>query len=392
MQAMAGRKLSEMADVRLLRKKRTMVVLSVIIFALLIVFGTISLRNKDTIQAIIHFCCSLIIVANLIGFLAAGRYTLASHILSMILFTHAIVLILSGGSSPASLYWIYPILATIVFVNTQKTGVITTASFLVFCTVILSSPNFPYLYADYSSFSSGRFLASIFSFLAICHFFSYQHAKTNRYILALYQEGIEDLAYRDSLTGLANRWSFERWVATKLIKLKNNRNITAVVFIDIDNFKTINDTYGHSIGDKVLQSFGQRLANHLRTKDRDNNKDEFSIARYAGDEFVVFLYDVPDAKALESILKRVLSLFKDGYKVNQQINHISLSMGVSIFNQDGQTLTELLRCADKAMYAAKCKGKNSFEYYHNTQQVESNNPESSDCKSRNNIISINHQP
>lgn len=367
MQPLAGRRLGEMADVHLLRKKRTIIALSVIVFTLLILFGTIHLREGDSAQALIHFTCTVIVVGNLIAYLTLGKYDLASHILCLVLFTHAVMLILTGGSTPASLHWIYPILATIIFVSNQKTGMASTACFLVFCAVVLNVPNFPYLYADYSEFSNGRFLASLSAFLLICHFFSYQHAKTHRYILTLYQEGIEDLAYRDNLTGLANRWSFERWCTTKLVELKHNRNITAVVFIDIDNFKQINDIYGHSTGDKLLQSFGQRLANQLRTKNRSDNRDEFSIARYAGDEFVVFLYDVPNALALDNIMGRILALFKDGYKVDDKVNHISLSIGISIYKQDAADLSELLRCADKAMYSAKCAGKNNFEYYHNSR-------------------------
>ncbi|SON52474.1 GGDEF domain-containing protein [Vibrio tapetis] len=364
MQPLAGRRLGEMADVRLLRKKRTMIALSVIVFVLLILFGTINLRTGDSAQALIHFSCATIVTGNLIAFLAISKYGIASHVLCIVLFTHAVVLILTGGTTSTSLHWIYPILATIIFVSNQRTGMGITACFMLFCTVVLNMPNFPYLYADYSEFSNTRFLASLGAFLVICHFFSYQHAKTHRYVLALYQEGIEDLAYRDNLTGLANRWSFERWCTRKLVDLNDNRNITAVVFID--NFKQINDIYGHSTGDKLLQSFGKRLANQLRTKNRKDNRDEFSIARYAGDEFVIFLYDVPNTVALDNIMSRILSLFKDGYKVGEEVNHISLSIGVSIYKQDADDLSELLRCADKAMYSAKCAGKNNYEYYHNS--------------------------
>ncbi|CCN72120.1 MULTISPECIES: GGDEF domain-containing protein [Vibrio] len=367
---MAGRKLEEMADVRLLRRKRTIVVLSVIVFILLSVFGFLSISHGDHFQGSVNYISALVIFSNLALFLSRGHYTHAAHVLTIVLITHAIVLILTGGLSKSSVYWIYPILATIIFVNSVRSALIATVSFYIFCIVAFTSPNFPYLSADYSEFSVGRFLTSMMAFLAICHYFAYQYCRTNHYVLSLYQEGIEDLAYRDALTGLANRWSFEKWAEPKLKELRNSNKLTALVFVDIDNFKEINDNYGHAIGDKVLQSFGQRLANNLRTKNRKDQKDEFSIARYAGDEFVILLYDVPDSRALDSILHRIMSLFNDGYQVNNQVNYVTLSVGVSIYGQDAMELPELLRCADKAMYAAKCVGKNGYEYYHNVHNAQ----------------------
>ncbi|WP_104398462.1 GGDEF domain-containing protein [Vibrio penaeicida] len=374
---MAGRKLEEMADVRLLRRKRTLIVLSVIVFILLSVFGFLSISNGDHFQGSINYISALVIFSNLALFLSRGHYTHAAHVLTLVLVTHAIVLILTGGLSKSSVYWIYPILATIIFVNSVRGAVLATTSFYVFCIVAFTSPNFPYLSADYSEFSVGRFLTSMLAFLAICHYFAYQYCKTNHYVLSLYQEGIEDLAYRDALTGLANRWSFEKWAEPKLKDLRHSSKITALIFIDIDNFKEINDNFGHSVGDRVLQSFGQRLANNLRTKSRKDQKDEFSIARYAGDEFVVLLYDIPNAHVLESILGRIMSLFNDGYQVNNQVNYVTLSVGVSVYGQDALELPELLRCADKAMYAAKCDGKNNYEFYHN---IHSGNKKASNVK------------
>jgi diguanylate cyclase (GGDEF)-like protein len=168
----------------------------------------------------------------------------------------------------------------------------------------------------------------------------------------------------DQLTGLANRWSFENWAEAKLQNTKGDkRSITALVFLDIDDFKSINDTYGHDVGDRVLQHFARRLKNNVRSKDRKTDKHDYSIARFAGDEFVLLLYDVNSREDLENILKRICHLFEDTYESSERINKLTISVGVSLFPQDADTLPELTRCADKAMYAAKHGGKNQYRYY-----------------------------
>ncbi|MDG2820283.1 GGDEF domain-containing protein, partial [Vibrio parahaemolyticus] len=172
----------------------------------------------------------------------------------------------------------------------------------------------------------------------VCHTFSYYYTKVLNYIQTLYREGIEELAYFDQLTGLANRWSFETWARAKLDKIKHSSDdsITALVFLDIDNFKHINDTYGHDIGDQVLQAFATRLKNNIRNKDRKTDKHDYSIARFAGDEFVIMLYDVKSKDDLDSILKRIVNLFPTGYRSYDMINELTMSVGAAIYKQDAK--------------------------------------------------------
>ncbi|MFA0070166.1 GGDEF domain-containing protein, partial [Vibrio breoganii] len=109
--------------------------------------------------------------------------------------------------------------------------------------------------------STHRFILSLFTMSLVCHTSAYYYTQAVSYIQRLYKEGIEDLAYRDQLTGLANRWSFERWASEKLATVDSERSLTALVFLDIDDFKGINDSYGHDVGDSVLQHFANRLSN-----------------------------------------------------------------------------------------------------------------------------------
>ena len=198
----------------------------------------------------------------------------------------------------------------------------------------------------------------------VCHTSAYYYTKAVSYIQRLYKEGIEDLAYRDQLTGLANRWSFERWATEKLATVDSERSLTALVFLDIDDFKNINDSYGHDVGDSVLQHFANRLSNNIRTRDRKRHEYDYSIARFAGDEFVLMLYDIPNRKDLDGILNRICGLFESGCQTNERIKELTLSVGVSLYPQDAKELHELTRCADKAMYVAKHSGKNRYAYYH----------------------------
>lgn len=128
-------------------------------------------------------------------------------------------------------------------------------------------------------------------------------------------------------------------------------------FLDIDNFKRINDSYGHDVGDQVLKHFAHRLRNNIRNKDRATNQHDYSIARFAGDEFVLLLYGVRNLRDLDNILNRICNLFVDRYPETDMLNNLTVSIGAAIYPKDAITLPELTRCADKAMYAAKHGGK-----------------------------------
>jgi diguanylate cyclase (GGDEF)-like protein len=251
-------------------------------------------------------------------------------------------------------------LAAVIFINEFRMGLILSVTFLLFLSGLMAL--IPHKFALPFN-STHRFSLSLVTMSAVCHVSSYYYTKAVGYIQRLYQEGIEDLAYRDQLTGLANRWSFERWAIEKLNTVNPNNSVTALVFLDIDNFKTINDSFGHDVGDSVLQHFAQRLKNNVRNKDRSTHKHDYSIARFAGDEFVLMLYDVRSKQDLDGILQRISGLFENENLTNNQVGKLTLSIGVAMYPTDAKDLAELTRCADKAMYFAKHSGKNRFAYY-----------------------------
>ena len=151
-------------------------------------------------------------------------------------------------------------------------------------------------------------------------------------------------ATKDGLTGIYNRIYFEDIVNRKILKAKRDKSSFFIVFIDLDNFKYVNDNYGHEVGDKVLKEVVKIIKDNIREYD--------ILARYGGDEFVLFIEDISE-KEVKQILKRIVSLVEE----KSNIFNNSLSFGISKFLDDGDNLKTLLKVADKRMYEQKINKK-----------------------------------
>ncbi|MCZ4293458.1 GGDEF domain-containing protein [Vibrio sinaloensis] len=356
----AGRQIAEMADIRATRKSRLVLLCSIIAILILLSYGVLRLTTQDYFFASVNFFSATVLIVNLYYLFKHMRHNHCDVVLSGILLFQATLLLIYGEHVPDRILWLYPIVAVLIFANDFKTGAILSSGLCVVAVLaVLFAQASPYT----TDASQGRFVVSLLALCVLCNVAAFYYSKVMKYVQDLYKEGIEDLAYLDQLTGLANRWSFESWAAGKLEEQKNSNKVTAMVFLDIDNFKAINDTYGHDVGDRVLQHLANRLKNNIRNKDRQTDRHDYSIARFAGDEFVLLLYDVNSIKDLEGILKRICHLFSDSYQASERINELTVSAGVALYPQDATNLPELTRCADKAMYAAKHKGKNQYRFY-----------------------------
>ena len=350
-----------MADLRSTRKQKIVYSFSLTAAALFIFYTWAYFQGKHYTLSMFELCFAFIATANAIYVRRVYNPEYSELILSCVLLVQGVILFLYSYAIPDRILWLYPILAAVIFINDFRIGVILSTSFCLFISTLITAlpSNFSLPFN-----STHRFILSLFTMSLVCHTSAYYYTKAVSYIQRLYKEGIEDLAYRDQLTGLANRWSFERWAIEKLTTVDSKRSLTALVFLDIDDFKGINDSYGHDVGDSVLQHFANRLSNNIRTRDRKSHEYDYSIARFAGDEFVLMLYDIPTRKDLDGILDRICGLFESGCQTNERIKELTLSIGVSLYPQDAQDLHELTRCADKAMYVAKHSGKNRYAYYH----------------------------
>ncbi|MFA6197173.1 MAG: EAL domain-containing protein [Sulfurimonas sp.] len=173
-------------------------------------------------------------------------------------------------------------------------------------------------------------------------------------------ETLDHLAHHDSLTGLPNRLLFlDRLKQAIKHAKRRNKNVT-ILFLDLDRFKEVNDTFGHEIGDKLLREVASRLLNCVR--------DEDTIARLGGDEFTIILEDVGQNEVIK-IAKNIIKAMQEPVYIRNQELYTTFSVGISSYPEDGNTSSVLIRNADTAMYKAKENGKNKYEFY-NSKMTE----------------------
>ena len=169
------------------------------------------------------------------------------------------------------------------------------------------------------------------------------------------EERMWRLAHFDELSGLPNRLLFRQLLEQAIRDANRERKSIAVLFIDLDRFKLINDTVGHDSGDMVLRQVAGRLRQCLREADL--------LSRFSGDEFAALLREIDDPEAARASAQRVLAAVAQPYEINGETYHLSASIGISIYPGDSPDATALLRNAELAMYRAKDQGKNNFQFH-----------------------------
>jgi len=182
------------------------------------------------------------------------------------------------------------------------------------------------------------------------------------------EEQISFLAYYDSLTGLPNRQLFMEHVDLALHAARRSGAKMALLYIDLDRFKRINDTLGHDVGDQLLKKISTDLADCVRSSDIIAKADKpngplVSLSRLGGDEFTVLLTGIAEEEHAGLVAKRVLQLLNQPMEINDQEVSLSASIGIALYPRDGDTVDLLLRSADVAMGHAKESGRNSFMFF-----------------------------
>ncbi|OXT06363.1 GGDEF domain-containing protein [Thermoanaerobacterium thermosaccharolyticum] len=166
---------------------------------------------------------------------------------------------------------------------------------------------------------------------------------------------LEYMAFYDPLTNLPRRDVFMDKLKVAMADARSNGKKFAVLFIDLDNFKSINDSLGHHIGDKLLRKVAKKLKACLRETDM--------VSRVGGDEFVILLTDISSTDETDKVAKRILELFNLPIKLNNHELYVTISMGIAIYPDHGKSERAILENADIAMYKAKRNGKDSFQYF-----------------------------
>jgi len=169
------------------------------------------------------------------------------------------------------------------------------------------------------------------------------------------QERLHYLAHHDALTGLPNRMLFLDRLNQALIRAHWHQRGLGVLFLDLDRFKTINDTLGHDTGDRFLQLIGARLEECLRERD--------TVSRFGGDEFAIILEDMAHAEDAAPLASKILEAFGRPFEIGGREYYVTTSIGISLYPGDGTDAQTLLKNADAAMYQAKELGKNTYQFY-----------------------------
>ncbi|TAF44234.1 MAG: bifunctional diguanylate cyclase/phosphodiesterase, partial [Oscillatoriales cyanobacterium] len=172
------------------------------------------------------------------------------------------------------------------------------------------------------------------------------------------EEIIRYQAVYDQLTGLPNRILFNQRLSASLKQLKNSKKILAVMFLDLDRFKKINDTLGHAAGDRLLEIFAARINDTLQGND--------TVARWGGDEFTVLLPDINSPEDAVKTAQRIQESLKPVFKLEEQSLHITSSIGIALYPDDGEDAETLVKNADAALYRAKERGRNNYQFYNST--------------------------
>jgi len=187
--------------------------------------------------------------------------------------------------------------------------------------------------------------------------FMYQNRVREKLLAQLFnsQSALSELANNDALTGLANRRLLEDRMTQALKEASRAHNILAVLFLDLDYFKAVNDTHGHVIGDQLLKKAGERLTILLRAED--------TVARIGGDEFVILLPKLKDEQQLIAMAEKVINELAQPFNIAGQILRVGVSIGIALYPEHGDNPSKLIKFADDAMYVAKRLGRNCYHVY-----------------------------
>jgi diguanylate cyclase (GGDEF)-like protein/PAS domain S-box-containing protein len=169
------------------------------------------------------------------------------------------------------------------------------------------------------------------------------------------EDEIKKMAFRDPLTNLPNRLLFNDRFEQTITTSIRHKKMFAMIIIDIDKFKKINDTHGHDLGDKLITYVGLKIRDLLRKSD--------TIARFGGDEFLLLLPEIGSKADVEIIAKKIIDFFREKILLGDRKLSITLSMGISLYPQDGQDSSTLLKNADLALYDVKASGRNNYKFF-----------------------------
>jgi len=339
--------LSENADIEALRKVFIINVFSTVGMAFLVGFGMDAILNQRAILAMLLLSLATITLFNYVLMLRLGNHERGAHMISLIMCVLFFYLICSGGVDMTGPLWCYAAAPLILFIYGVKWGGYSVIFLFLGALALLYIPN-PIMVADYSLTFTSRFIASFLAVIIMSYL--YEYARHRSYAaLQVLRKKVEQEARTDELTGLFNRRHLYEYMQQSLHRTRRLHMPMSLLLIDIDNFKSINDNYGHQFGDEVLVLIAQTLRESLRNHD--------TIARWGGEEFLVLLTETGNTAArtvAEKLRATIQSLpiRRDGQDIP-----MTISVGMHTANQT-ESLDAMLNHADENLYTAKHNGRN----------------------------------
>ncbi|RHW37694.1 GGDEF domain-containing protein [Lysinibacillus yapensis] len=161
------------------------------------------------------------------------------------------------------------------------------------------------------------------------------------------------MAYHDALTDLPNRRLFKERLSQAIKEAESEHRMMAVMYLDMDKFKHINDTLGHDVGDELLMQFGKRVKRNLRQSD--------ILARQGGDEFTILLPYIEHKQEAIQVAERILHSLQEPWQIGNHTFHTTSSIGLAFYSENGLTRNQLMKSADAALYEAKSNGRNNVK-------------------------------
>lgn len=339
--------LSEKEDIEILRKVFLINVFSTIGLTFLLGFGIDEIINHRTTLAYVLLGTAGMTLMNYVLMLRLGNHNRGAHAISLIMGFLFFYLLCSGGVDSTGPLWCYAAAPFLLFIYGVRWGAICVGILFAGAILVLYYPN-PLVVADYSGTFKSRFLASFLAVAIMSYLHEYSRHRSYMALLVL-RNKVEREARTDELTGLSNRRHMYEYMQQALQRLRRIHLPLSVLLIDIDNFKQINDNYGHQFGDEVLIRVAHTLRHSLRNHD--------SIARWGGEEFLVLLTETnSDAAAI--VAEKLRSTIEVlGIECGDGRLQMTISIGMHTANPEVSPDYMLYR-ADENLYAAKNSGRN----------------------------------
>jgi diguanylate cyclase (GGDEF)-like protein len=297
------------------------------------------------------FSMATLAILNILLLRKSHNVSLAASILLLITLTMFSVMLLDGMYQNTALIWstIFPAIA--FFFKGKLKGVAWVSAQLGIVLLIMLGQEHGYIHSPFSNSALGLLMLCTITIGMMVFVYESMRAKAEA-ALRQAREELHHQAHTDMLTGLPNRAAFYSQLPMAISQSQRNKDILAVLFIDLDNFKPINDTYGHEAGDELLQQAATRLRMRLRGSDY--------IARFGGDEFVAILPGIHEKEEIGVIAEKLISALGAPFIIGRHTCNIGVSIGIGVYPHCAADVDELVQLADHAMYSAKLSGKNGY--------------------------------